>query len=64
MSEESETAARYRSRAEALHTIASSTKDPSQQYVLRELAKDYERLGITLEAIDRSKQVLARFGKP
>jgi hypothetical protein len=63
MSEESETAARYRSRAEALHAIADSTENPPQKLALERLAGEYESLAATFEIIDRSKQVLDRVGK-
>ena len=38
ISEESETAARYRRRAEELRTIAASSKDPAQKLALKKLA--------------------------
>ena len=58
MSDQSETAARYHARAEELHTIAASTKDPSSRMALERLAVEYESLAATFQVIEQSKEVI------
>ena len=62
MSAESETASRYRARAQALNAIADGTRDALSKAALDELADEYERLAAIVEAIDNSKHLIALFG--
>jgi hypothetical protein len=59
MSEELDTAKRYRQRAEALKSIAEEEVTPQTRATLRKIAADYERMADTLEAIDRTNQAIA-----
>ena len=60
MSEELDTAKRYRQRAEELRIIAEEESALRTRSTLREIAADYERMADTLEAIDRTHQAIAR----
>ena len=54
MSEELETARRYRAHARELRTIAKGeTAEPNRQ-VLLEVARDYEKMAKALEAVHRA----------
>jgi hypothetical protein len=58
MTEELETARRYRLQAEELRTIASESCTPKIRATLLQLAKDYQVMAITLEAIDQTNRTL------
>ncbi len=58
MSIETETAQRYRVRAEELCTIASDDHNHVTHDALTKIAADYERMANTLDAIDRTNQIL------
>ena len=58
MSIETETAQRYRVRAEELRTIAGDDRNHVTHDALVKIAVDYERMANTLDAIDRTNQVL------
>jgi hypothetical protein len=60
MSEELDTARRYRQRAEELNIIADDESAPHTRMTLRRIAADYERMAETLEAIDRTNRAIAR----
>jgi hypothetical protein len=60
MSEELNTARRYRQRAEELKIIAEDESVHRTRLTLQRIATDYERMAETLEAIDRSNQAIAR----
>jgi hypothetical protein len=54
MSEELETARRYRSHARELRTIAKSRAAEPNRYVLLQVARDYERMARALESNHRA----------
>jgi hypothetical protein len=54
MSEELETARRYRSHARDLRTIAKGEAAEPNRQPLLEVARDYEKMAKALEAIHRS----------
>ena len=58
MSEELETARRYRLRAEELRAIASESYTPKIRATLLQLAKGYDAVALTMEAIDQTNQTL------
>jgi hypothetical protein len=58
MSEETETALRYRKHAEELRAIAASALDPKTQTVLLSIACDYEHMAESMDAIDRTNRGL------
>ena len=60
MSEELDTARRYRLRAEELKIIAEDESAQQTRLTLRQIADDYERMAETLEAIDRTNRAIAR----
>ena len=60
MSEELDTAKRYRLRAEELKIIAEDEGAQRTRLTLRQIADDYERMAETLEAIDRTNRAIAR----
>jgi len=60
MSEELETAQRYRVRAEELRTIAADDRTHANREALERIAKDYERMARTLESIDLSNRSMRR----
>lgn len=60
MSDELDTAKRYRLRAEELKIIAEDEGGKHTRLTLRQIAVDYERMAETLEAIDRNNQAIAR----
>jgi hypothetical protein len=60
MSEELDTARRYRQRAEELRIIAEEEIGLQTRLTLRNIAADYERMAETLEAIDRTNRAMAR----
>lgn len=53
MTEELETARRYRLHAEELRLIAEDVEDRSNRRILIEVAKDYEKMANSLEALHR-----------
>jgi hypothetical protein len=54
MSEELETAQRYRSHAEELRIIAEGMEDRLNRWILIGVAKDYDKMASSLEARHRS----------
>jgi hypothetical protein len=60
MSEELDTAQRYRQRAEELRTIALDDKTRENRDALLRIAKDYEQMADTLEAIDKTNRAMRR----
>ncbi len=56
MSEELETAARYRAHAKELRVIAEVQYNQETHDRLLGIAKDYDHMADTLEAIDRSNE--------
>ena len=60
MSEELDTAVRYRLHAEELRTIAGDKLSPENRDTLMRLAEDYEHMAGTLEAIDKTNQAMHR----
>ncbi len=60
MSIETETAQRYRVRAEEVRTIASDDHNLLTHDALMKIAVDYERMANTLDAIDRTNQILQK----
>lgn len=60
MSEELDTANRYRQRAEELRIIAEDERAQQTRLTLNQIAADYERMAETLEAIDRTNRAMAR----
>ena len=58
MSAELETARRYLLHAEELRAIAETMEPDKSRDVVLEVAKDYERMAKSLEAIDSSKVTL------
>jgi hypothetical protein len=60
MSEELDTARRYRQRAEELKIIAEDESGLQTRQTLKQIAADYELMAETLEAIDRTNQAIAR----
>jgi hypothetical protein len=53
MSEETETAGRYRRRADRLRAIAAEDVRQENRDLLRNVADDFERMARDLEAIDQ-----------
>ena len=60
MSEELDTARRYRHRAEELRVIADDDGSLQTRLTLKQIAADYERMAETLEAIDRTNKTISR----
>lgn len=60
MSEELDTANRYRQRAEELRIIAQDESSTDTRSTLWRIAEDYDRMAETLESIDRSNKAIAR----
>ena len=58
MSEELETARRYRHHADELRALAG--KDHATNHDLLQIAEDYDRMAATLEAIDRTNRRLGK----
>ena len=58
MSEELETASRYRVHAEELRVIAEQDRDHETRRMLLRVADDYEHMAQTLEAIDRTNKAV------
>jgi hypothetical protein len=56
MSEELETAKRYRQHAEELRIIAADEANRESRSALERIAKDYENLANTMEAIDKTNR--------
>ena len=60
MSEELDTAVRYRLHAEELRVIAVDKLSPENRDTLMKLAEDYDHMAKTLEAIDKTNQSMRR----
>ena len=52
MSEELDTATRYRQHAEELRVIAAADRNRETRADLERIAENYERMAVTLEVID------------
>lgn len=59
MSVDLDTASRYRQHAEELRMIAAEAVSPDIRRTLVRIAEDYERMAISLEAIDKTNKTLA-----
>ena len=60
MSEEIDTANRYRVHAEELRVIAEQDRDRDTRRMLLRVADDYDHMADTLEAIDRTNKAVHR----
>jgi hypothetical protein len=60
MSEELETARRYRLHAEELRVIAQGTLAEPNRHILLEVANDYEKMAKSLEALHESTNKTSR----
>ena len=60
MTEELETAQRFRLRAEEVRTIAEDVRDKAIKESLIRIAADYDQMAATLVAIDESRATLNR----
>jgi hypothetical protein len=60
MSEELDTAKRYRQRAEELRAIAAADQTRENRNALLKIAKDYEQMADTLEAIDKTNRAISK----
>ena len=60
MSDELETATRYRSHAEELRAIAADMLNPDTRRTVLNIANDYDHMASSLEAIDRTYQALGK----
>ena len=60
MSEEIDTANRYRVHAEELRVIAEQDRDGATRKMLLRVADDYDHMADTLEAIDRTNKAVRR----
>ena len=59
MSEELDTARTYRQHAEELRVIAAENRGAHAKALLQ-IAQDYERMAVSLEAIDKTNKALRR----
>jgi hypothetical protein len=64
MSEELEAARRYRFHGEELRTIAADMSDPKSRETVLKIANDYDRMALTMEAIDRTNRTLQKDTAP
>jgi predicted kinase len=60
VSDELETALRYRSHAEELRAIAADMLDPNNRETILKIASDYDRMASSMEAIDRTYQTMRK----
>ena len=60
MSEELDTAKRYRQRAEELRRIAADDAGSKNCEALLKIAEDYDQMAETLEAIDRTNRAVRK----
>ena len=60
MTDELDTAARYRQRAEDLRIIAAEDRSRANSSALLKIAEDYERMAESLEAIHHTNEVIHR----
>ena len=56
MSDELDTAKRYRQRAEELRVVAAEETSREQRAALERIARDYEAMAVTMEIIDRTNR--------
>jgi hypothetical protein len=56
MSDELDTAKRYRQRAEELRVVAAEETSREQRFALERIARDYEAMAHTMEMIDRTNR--------
>jgi hypothetical protein len=59
MSYEAEVALRYRRHAEELRTIADADRHEQTRGMLIKVARDYESMAVTMDAIDRTHRKIA-----
>jgi hypothetical protein len=64
MSEELDTAKRYRVHAEELRVIAEQDRDGETRRMLLRVADDYDHMARTLEAIDQTNKAVRRHREP
>jgi hypothetical protein len=64
MSEEANTARRYRAHAEELRAIADGEREANTKDTLLRIAEDYERMAGTLDAIDRTNKAMKKRSSP
>jgi hypothetical protein len=64
MNKEQELARSYRLRGEELRTLADLDRDRRTRETLLGVARDYERMAQTLEAIDHTNQAVSRLSSP
>ena len=60
LSNELETAKRYRQRAEELRIIAVDDRTRENREALEKIARDYDKMADTMEAIDRTNRGLRK----
>jgi len=60
MSEELDTAKRYRVHAKELRVIAEQDRDHETRRLLMKVADDYDHMADTLEAIDKTNKAVRR----
>ena len=63
VSDELDTAARYRQHAEELRVIGDDKEARANRKALRQLAADYEQMADTMEAIDKTNKAMLRHRK-
>ena len=64
MSEEIDTANRYRVHAEELRVIAEQDRDVATRRMLLKVADDYDHMAVTLESIDKTNKAMRRPRNP
>ena len=62
MSEEQDLARSYRLRAEELRTLADLDRDRRTRETLLGIARDYDRMAQSFEAIDLTNRAVSRLG--
>lgn len=60
MSDELDTALRYRSHAEELRAIAADMLDANSRETILKIASDYDHMASSMEAIDRTYQAIRK----
>lgn len=63
MSTETDIAASYLVRAEELRTIADMERTVEIRKILESVARDYEQMAETMEAIDRTNEAIRKHSK-
>jgi hypothetical protein len=62
MSEDLDTAKRYRQRAEELRIIATDDRTGENRAALERIARDYDRMAETMETLDRTNAARRKEG--